>query len=238
MAAANLANKYSAFNSILLSFFAVAIPGVFGSAATYLISRETMRAGTAALAEGLFFMKKLGGMVSGLAGGIGKYGGSIGRIAGTATRMGTNVVRSGANNIREFMRDRQLTRELHSSELGGFARDFGIKMRRSTQQEIERSFRSGEYILQSKGNGVIGVYDRNHNLLGIRDQEGSYRGAGTLSEEERNRYGSFNINQNYGVIDTQTGTFVHARGDAPLDTNNRIGMIQNTNFLDILHHLQ
>ena len=240
------ANKYSTFNAILLSFFAVAIPGVFGSAATYLIGRGTMEAGVKAMVEGLYFMQKLGGIVAGIAGGIGRFGGSIGRIAGTATRMGLNAARSGINNVREFMRDRQYTRELHRSELGGFARDFGIRMRRSTPEEIERSFRSGDYILQSKGDGVIGIYDRNFNFRGIRDRDGSYRGAGTLSEEERNRYGRIDFNRDFGVVDVQNGTFVQGRfntaGDfitpTPTDTNNRIGRIQNTNFLDILHHLQ
>jgi hypothetical protein len=247
MAAASLANKYSAFNAILLSFFAVAIPGVFGSAATYLIGRGTMEAGIAAMAEGLYFMQRLGGMVAGgLAGGLSRFGGSIGRIAGTATRMGTNLVRSGVGGVREFIKDRQYTRELHKSELGGIAKDFGIRMRRSTPEEIERSFRSGDFIIQSKGDGVIGIYDRNFNFRGIRDQDGSYRGVGFLSEEERNRYGNIDFNRDFGVIDTRTGNFVQGRFDGagafvspiPTDTNNRIGRIQNTNFLDILHHLQ
>jgi len=65
IAMANEANKYSQFNAILLSFFAVAIPGVFGSAATYLIGRGTMEAGVKSMVEGLYFVQKLGGIVAG-----------------------------------------------------------------------------------------------------------------------------------------------------------------------------
>jgi hypothetical protein len=216
-------------------------------AATYLVGKGLIEAGLSALAEGLVFMKKLGGLAAGgLAGGLGKFGGSIGTAAGTATRMGTNAVNSGVGGVRNFMQDRQLTKELHRSKLGGIAKDFGIKMRRSTPEEIERTFDSGDIILQGKGDGVTGIYDRNYNFLGIRDKDGSYRGAQFLSEDERNRYGNIDYNRDFGVIDTQTGNFVQGRfntagsfiSPTPTDTNNRIGRIQNTNFMDILNHLQ
>jgi len=238
IAMANEANKYSQFNAILLSFFAVAIPGVFGSSATYLIGKETMRAGAAALAEGLLFMQKFGGMISGIAGGIaggiGRFGGSIGRIAGTATRMGLNVVKSGISGVRNFMQDRQLTKELHRSELGGIAKDFGIKMRRSTPEEIREAFHKADVKIQDKGDGVTAFY-RFDKFIGIRDKDGSYRGAKFMSEEERNRYSKFDLYQTYGVINTETGTFVQARSLTPINTDNRIGRIENTNIIKNLN---
>jgi hypothetical protein len=113
MAAASLANKYSAFNAILLSFFAVAIPGVFGSAATYLIGRETMRAGTAALlAEGLIFVRSLGK----LAGNLANKGIKSLPALGTATGSG---VRKGIN----YLQDRQFTKDFYKfSTMGDFAK--------------------------------------------------------------------------------------------------------------------
>jgi hypothetical protein len=95
IAMSNEANKYSQFNAILLEFFAVAIPGVFGSSATYLIGKETMRAGAAALAEGLLFMQKFGGTISGIAGGIAK---GAGFLAKGISRLGG---KGGGPNIPE-----------------------------------------------------------------------------------------------------------------------------------------
>jgi hypothetical protein len=237
IAMANLSNQYSAFNAILLSFFAVAIPGVFGSAATYLIGRGTMEAGVKAMVEGLYFMQKLGGMVAGgIAGGLGRFGGSIGSAAGTAARMGTNAVRSGVSGVRNFMQDRQLTKDLHRSELGGIAKDFGIKMRRSTPEEIREAFHKADVKIQDKGDGVIAFY-RFDKFLGIRDKDGSYRGAKFMSEEDRNKYGQIDKDKAYAVINTRTHDFVQAKGLNPINTDNRIGVVNNMEILKNLNKM-
>ena len=230
------ANKYSQFNAILLSFFAVAIPGVFGSAATYLIGRGTMEAGVKSMVEGLYFMQKLGGMVARIAGGLSRFGGSIGRIAGTATRMGLNAARSGINEVREFMRDRQYTRELHRSELGGIAKDFGIKMRRSTPEEIREAFHKADVKIQDKGDGVTAFY-RFDKFIGIRDKDGSYRGAKFMSEEDRKKYGQIEKDKPYAVINTRTHDFIQAKGLNPINTDNRIGVVKNMEILKNLNKM-
>jgi len=102
MYVANEANRWSDFNSILLSFFAIAIPGVFGSSATYLIGKETMRAGAAALVEGLLFMQKLGGMV---AGGMAK---GAGLLAKGTSRLGG---KGGGTGVPEVVYDARLVEE-------------------------------------------------------------------------------------------------------------------------------
>jgi hypothetical protein len=237
MYVANEANRWSDFNNILLEFFAVAIPGVFGSSATYLIGKETMKAGAVALAEGLMFMQKLGGMVAGgMAKGLSRFGGSIGSAAGSATRMGTNVVKSGIGGVRNFMQDRQLTKELHRSELGGIAKDFGIKMRRSTTEEIREAFHKADVKIQDKGDGVTAFY-RFDKFLGIRDKDGSYRGAKFMSEEERNKYGQIDKDKPYAVINTRTHDFVQAKGLNPINTDNRIGVVNNMEILRNLNKM-
>jgi hypothetical protein len=148
--------------------------------------------------------------------------------------------------VRDFWKDRQYTKELQRSELGGVAKDFGIKMRPSNQREIEKTFKEGDILIQDKGNGITGIYDRNRNFMGIRDKDGTYRGAQLLSEEDRNKYGSFNLEQDHGIIDTETGNFVQVRADTsggfithtPINNNNRIGKVKNMNFIDILTNLQ
>jgi len=195
-----------------------------------------MEAGVKSLAEGLLFMQKVGSLAAGgLAGGLSRFGGTIGGAAGTATRMGVNAVNSGVSGVRNFIQDRQYTKELHNSELGVIARDFGIRMRRSNPNEIRMNFRDADAFVQDKGDGVIGIYDKCYNFMGIRDRDGSYRGAKFLSEEDRNKYGKFDIDQTYGAINTETGTFVQGRGENPVYNNNRIGRVENTNIIKNLN---
>jgi hypothetical protein len=197
-----------------------------------------MEAGVAVASEGLCFLKKIVGFALSLAGGVGAVAGGLAKglgAAGTITRMGTNVVESGIGGVREFIKDGQYTRELHRSELGGIAKDFGIKMRRSTPEEIRRTFNFGDVLIQDKGDGVTGIYDRYGILIGIRKKDGSYGGARFLSEEDRNKYGKFDFNQTYGVINTETGSFVQAKGFTPINTDNRIGKVENTNIIKNLN---
>jgi hypothetical protein len=262
MEVANEANKWSAFNAILLSFFAVAIPGVFGSAATYLIGRGTMEAGTTALAEGLYFMQKLGGMVSGLAKGVGKYGGSIGSAAGTATRMGVNAIkaapgaikaapgaiRNAPGAIRDFMKDRQITKDLYSSKsIGSSAKTLGVKMKKSTIENITKAIRRGDMLVQDKEGGVSAYYDRNFNLRGIMEKDGTLVTASELSAEERAQY-ALDVDRGFGVINTRTGDFVSAGFDRQANVvprgvygggiyEDRIGKIKDKEMLEKLNKM-
>jgi len=236
MEVANEAEKWSALNAALLAFFAVAIPGVFGSAATYLIGKGTMEAGLASLVEGLKFMQSFGRLgAAGLAKGLGKFGGSIGSAAGTVTRMGTNTVKSGVGAVNDFWQNRQYTKELQRSELGGIAKDFGIKSIRSSQQEINSIFRKANIRVQDKGDGVIAFYDRN-GLLGIRSKDGSYHGVKFMSEEDRKKYGNLDLNRTYGLIDKITGEFIQAKGSTPINKD-RIGLIKNMEVIRNLNKM-
>jgi len=236
MEVANEAEKWSAFNSALLSFFAVAIPGVFGSAATYLIGRGTMEAGLASMYEGLKFMQKMGGLASkGLAAGLSKYGGSIGGAAGSGVRTAIDT-KMGYTVMRDYWKDRQYTRELHRSALGGIARDFGIKMRRSTPEEIREAFHKADVKIQDKGDGVIAFY-RFDKFLGIRDKDGSYHGAKFLSEEYRNKYSQIEKDKPYALINTRTRDFVQAKGLTPINNDNRIGVVKNIELLKNLNKM-
>jgi len=193
-----------------------------------------MEACLTAMAEGLLFMKKLGSLA---AGAIAKGAPALGSAGGTATKLGAsavmsrfNAAKSGVNDARDFMRDRQLTKELHNSEFGGIAKDFGIKMIRSNPQEINRIFQKANVRMQNKGDGVTAFYDR-HGLLGIKDKDGSYHGAKFLSEEDRKKYGTLDLNQTYGLIDTTSYDFIQAKGSTPINTDNRIGVIKNMEIL-------
>jgi hypothetical protein len=199
-----------------------------------------MEAGVAVASEGLGFLKKIVGFALSLAGGVGAVAGGLakglGAAGGAATRMGTNLVRSGANNVREFMRDRQYTKELHRSELGGIAKDFGIKMRRSTPEEIREAFYKADVKMQDKGDGVIAFY-RFDKFIGIRDKDGSYRGAKFMSEEDRKKYGQIEKDKPYAVINTRTHDFIQAKGLNPINTDNRIGVVKNMEILKNLNKM-
>ena len=220
------AEKASAFNSILLSFFAVAIPGVFGSAATYLIGRGTMEAGATALAEGLYFMKSLTGVIAKGATSIAKNAGSIGAAAG-----------SGINYMKNYVQDRQFTRDYYKySTLGDFAKSFGIKMRRSKPEIINRTLTNGDGYIQSKDDGITSVYDRFGSFRGIIRKDGSFVDTNSLSVEERKKYAPFDRERSFGVIDTKTGNFVQARYDSnqgivAINNGGRIGKIKNKKML-------
>jgi len=195
-----------------------------------------MKAGLSAMAEGLIFMQKVAGVaVGGLAGDLSKFGGSIGKFAGTVTRMGINAAKSGVGAMKDAWKNRQLTKELHKSELGGIVKDFGIKMRRSNPNEIRMNFRDADAFVQSKGDGVTAIYDKYYNFVGIRNKDGSYTGARFLSDEDRNKYGRIDLDQNYGAINTETSTFVQGRGCNPIDNDNRIGKVENVNIIKNLN---
>jgi len=138
-----------------------------------------MEAGVAAMAESMMFTKKLFGNAAkmaarGAAGAIAKGAPALGSAGGAAARLGINATKFGFGAAKDFMRDRQLTKELYNSGLGVVARDFGIKMMRSTPEEINRIFQKANVIMQDKGNGVIAFY-KYRRFLGIRDKDGSYR---------------------------------------------------------------
>jgi len=250
---ADQAIQFSILNNKILSFFAVAIPGVFGSAATYLIGRGTMEAGLKSMVEGLYFMQKLGGMVSGLAKGVGKYGGSIGRAAGTATRMGVDAIKAapgaikaapGAiknapDTVRNLWKDRQITKELYDHvNVGNSAKALGVKMQRSTAENITKAIGNGNGFVQDKEGGVSAFYDKNYNLRGIMKKDGTMVNANSLSAEERAKY-DLDMERSFGVIDTETGDFVSARFNrqaeiTPNYTENRIGKIKDKKTLEEL----
>jgi len=56
-------------------------------------------------------------------------------------------------------------------------------------------------------------------------------GAKFLSEEDRKKYGTIDLNQTYGLIDTTTHDFIQAKGSTPINTDNRIGVIRNMEIL-------
>ena len=216
-----------------------------------------MEAGVKSMVEGLYFMQKLGGMIAGgIAGGISRFGGSIGRIAGTATRMGWNAakaapgaikaapgaIKNAPDTIRNLWKDRQITKKLYDEvNVGRSAKALGVKMKRSTTENIRDAISNGNGFVQDKEGGVIAFYDKNYNLRGIMKKDGTMVSANSLSAEERAKY-DFDIERSFGVINTETGDFVSARFNrqaeiTPNYTEDRIGKIKNKEMLEKLNKM-
>jgi len=192
-----------------------------------------MEAGAASLAEGLMFMKKLGGVVAGgLAGGLSKFGGGIGSAGG-------NTIRWGVDKIQ----DRQYTRNFYkTSSLGDFAKSAGIKFKRTSTREMTMATRNGNGLVQDKGDGITAIYNKDYELMAIRNKDGSIVNASSLSAEDRKKY-ELDVDKEFGVINTNNGDFVHARFNnaaevTPIyDNKPRIGKIKNKEMLNNLNEI-
>ena len=264
MEVAAVANKFSAFNNIILAFFAVAIPGVLGSSATFLVGKGMMEAGVAAAAESAMFTKKLAGTaVSMTAKAVGKgvkagggaawkvakagYGEVTSGFSGTKSAINTlKDTKMGYTVARDYFKDKQfnraLTKSLHTdSSVGTSAKALGVKMTKSTRENIAKAVRNGNILTQDKESGVSAFYDKNFNIIGIKNRDGSLVNANSLSAEDRARY-SFDIENGFAVIDTKTGDFVKSIVNerteiAPVYTKGRIGKIEDKKMLENLNKM-
>jgi len=256
MAAASVANKFSAFNNIILSFFAFAIPSVLGSSATFLVGRGMMEAGAAAAAESLLFTKKLffaaGKMATqvaakGLKAGAGAAWKGA-KAAPGAIKAAPGAIRNAPDKVRDFWKDRQITKDLYGSKsVGSSAKALGVKMKKSTTENITKAIGRGNVLVQDKEGGVSAYYDKNFNLRGIREKDGTFLTASELSAEERAQY-ALDVDRGFGVINTKTGDFVSAGFNRQADVvprgvygggvyEDRIGKIKDKEMLAQLNKM-
>ena len=250
MEAAAVANKFSAFNNIILSFFAFAIPSVLGSSATYLVGRGMVEAGATAAAESVLLTKKLffaaGRMATQVAAKGFKTGVSMAwnaaKAAPGAIKAAPGAIKNAPDTIRNLWKDRQITKKLYDEvSVGRSAKALGVKMKRSTREEIARATTNRNGFVQDKEGGVIAFYDKNYKLRGIMKKDGTMVNANSLSAEERAKY-DFDIERSFGVINTETGDFVSARFNrqaeiTPNYTEDRIGKIKNKEMLEKLNKM-
>jgi len=247
MEAAAVANKFSAFNNILLTFFAVAIPSVLGSAATYLVGRGTMEAGVAAVGEAAMFTKQLFTAGAGIATkAVGKAAGKGLKAAGGAIKNAPSAIKNAPGEIRDFWKNRQLTKELYDSvHVGRSAKALDVKLKRSNREAIIDAAANGNILVQDKEGGISAFYDKNYRLRAIRRKDGTFVDANSLSAEDRAKY-DLDVDKGFGVIDTRTGNFVNAgfsRRTAEVTPmgnafgNDRIGKITNKEMLKKLNKM-
>jgi len=257
MAAASVANKFSAFNNIILSFFAFAIPSVLGSSATFLVGKGMMEAGVSAAAESMMFSKKLfmaaGKMATkaafkglkaapGAAMKAAKAAPGAAKSAIGAAKAAPGAIKNAPNTVRNFMKDRQYTKEFYKTDpLGSFGKAVGMKMKSSTEERRTQIARQGMTRLQRKNDGTIAFYDKNSNLTGIMGKDGSLVHVNSLSAEEKKNY-AMDKNMTFGVIDMNSKEYVEARFDdgkgiTPIYNEGRIGKIKDEKMIAKLEQM-
>jgi len=176
-----------------------------------------MEAGVASLGEAVLFTKKIFGAaamaVTKAAGkGLKTSAGAAwkgAKAAPGAVKTAINT-KMGYTTARDYFKNRQYTKELYDSvHVGGSAKDLGVKMTRSTRENIRDAASNGNILVQDKEGGVSAFYDKNYNLRAIRKQDGSFVNANSLSAEDRAKY-DLDVDKGFGVINTETGDFVNA----------------------------
>jgi len=120
--------------------------------------------------------------------------------------------------------------------VGKSAQALGVKMKRSSREEITKATMNGNGFVQDKEGGITAIYGKDYKLQGIMKKDGTTVNANSLSAEERAKY-DLDVDKGFGVIDTKTGNFIRARKDAPVETGNSIGKVNNKDLLNRLNKI-
>jgi hypothetical protein len=192
-----------------------------------------MEAGVKSMVEGLYFMQKLGGVVSGIAGGIGKFGGSIGKFGGGGGRSLVPEAPYDARPVEETPpaalpgrrgapADRMLEKPEPATYTGRAPRGAKQLTGSSASQEQSHGYGREEikpeqtgFLLFKDGTKIKIDMDSANNILGIQMKKPGSDEAVNLTPEEFGNYYKTNIAQQEGsvLLNRNTGKVIETEGD-------------------------